>query len=80
MRRLAVAMTFMALTAHAAGPSDAWYRPSTITRIRQLALADSHAPGRPAAAAVLTAYDRLRHALDAGCLGAVRIGSAGLPR
>lgn len=53
MRLLAVAMTFMALTAYAAGPSNARYRPSTITRIRQLALADSHAPGRPAAATVL---------------------------
>ncbi|MBN3794239.1 hypothetical protein [Burkholderia sp. Ac-20392] len=79
MRLLAVVMTFMALTAHAAGPSDDRCRSSTITRIRQLALADSHAPGRPAAASMLAAYDRLEPALDAGCLDSQHGGSAGTP-
>ena len=39
-----------------------WCRSSMITRIRLLALADSHAPGRPAATSVLAAYDRLKPA------------------
>lgn len=72
-------MTFMALTAHAAGPSDAWCRSGTIATIRQQALADSHAPGRPAAASLLAAYDRLKPALDAGCLGSAHGGSTGAP-
>jgi len=79
MRLLALVMTFVALTAHAAGPSDAWCRSSAITRIRQQALADGHAPGRPAAASLLAAYDRLKPALDAGCLGSAYVGSAGTP-
>ncbi|AOJ36678.1 hypothetical protein WJ23_01590 [Burkholderia lata] len=79
MRLLALVMTFMALTAHAAGPSDVWCRSSAITRIRQQALADGHAPGRPAAASLLAAYDRLKPALDAGCLGSAHVGSAGTP-
>lgn len=67
----------MALTAHSAVPSDAWCRSSAITRIRQQTLADSRAPERPAATAVLAADDRLKPPLDLGCLGAAHIGSAG---
>ncbi|WP_175045553.1 hypothetical protein [Burkholderia lata] len=52
---------------------------STITRIRQRALADSHAPGRPAAASLLAAYDRQKSALDARCLGSAHGGSTGTP-
>lgn len=67
MRLLALAMVFVALTVHAAGPQDAWCCPSTIAKTRQQASADDHAPGRPKEAAALATYGRLKLVLDAGC-------------
>ncbi|MFJ1214302.1 hypothetical protein [Burkholderia pyrrocinia] len=67
MRLLALAMVFVALTVHAAGPRDAWCCPSTIAKTRQQASADDHAPGRPKEAAALATYGRLKLVLDAGC-------------
>ncbi|WP_124586114.1 hypothetical protein [Burkholderia contaminans] len=52
---------------------------STITRIRQQALADSRAPGRSAGSSLLAAYDRPKPALDAGCLGSAHVGFVGAP-
>lgn len=75
MRLLVLLMAFMTLTAQGAGPADTRCRSSTIARVRQQALADSHAPGRAAATASLAAYSRLKPALDAGCLGSADIGS-----
>ncbi|RXV72521.1 hypothetical protein D1006_09340 [Burkholderia stabilis] len=75
MRLLALVMAFMALTAHAPGPADAWCRSSTIAKVRQVALAESHAVGRSKAVAALAAYDRLKPALDAGCLESTRLDS-----
>lgn len=40
---------------------------------------DSHAPGRSAAASLLSSYDRLKPALDAGCLGSEHVGFVGPP-
>lgn len=42
--------------------------------------ADSHAPGRSAAASLLVAYDRLKPALDARCLGSAHVGFVGASR
>lgn len=41
--------------------------------------ADSHAPGRSAAASLLSAYDRLKPALDAGRLGSEHVGFVAPP-
>ncbi|MEK7892097.1 hypothetical protein AAB992_33865 [Burkholderia contaminans] len=49
--------------------------PSTIAKIRQQTLADSHA--RPATVVQAT-YDRLKPALDVGGRGAAHVGSAGV--
>ncbi|UXU88108.1 hypothetical protein [Burkholderia sp. S-53] len=75
MRLLALVMAFMVSTAHAADPADASCRSSTIAKVRQQALAESHAAGRSKAFAALAAYDRLKPALDAGCLESTRLDS-----
>ncbi|MBN3815515.1 hypothetical protein G3N57_02355 [Paraburkholderia sp. Se-20369] len=78
MQLLALAITFTALTAltaHAADPTDTRCRSSTIAKVRQQALEDSRAAGRPRAAAALAAYNRLKPALDAGCLSSAHSGS-----
>ncbi|WP_342703426.1 hypothetical protein OHZ10_01470 [Burkholderia arboris] len=78
MRLLALAITFTtltALTAHAAEPTDTRCRSSTIAKVRQQALEDSRTEGRPRAAAALAAYDRLKPALDAGCLSSAHSSS-----
>jgi hypothetical protein len=79
MRLLALLMALTTLTVHAAGPADTWCRSSTIARIRQQALAVSHAPGRSAKAAALAAYGQLKPELDAECLGSADIGSTTAP-
>lgn len=78
MRLLALAITFTtltALTAHAAEPTGTRCRSSTIAKVRQQALEDSRTEGRPRAAAALAAYDRLKPALDAGCLSSAHSSS-----
>ncbi len=76
MRPLALVLAVMALTTHVAGPAYAWCCSSTIAKIGQLALAGSHAPGRPKEAAGLAADERREPYLDASCLGSTDVAAS----